>query len=131
MTQADTKSFWQRYREVIESDRWLKMREEYIYNDPDVRCERCRKKSSVYQMHHRHYSTLGKEDRRDLEILCIPCHRKADDERREQQVSDHWRNRVLGWSRSSHDDLSFMEAEEELKEYLDKIGEDYETGEDE
>lgn len=45
------------------------------------KCERCEATKNL-EVHHKHYETLFKEAPEDLEVLCIPCHARADELRR-------------------------------------------------
>lgn len=60
------------YYEYIDSKEWKAKRQEAFafYGE---RCSLCGKKKNL-QVHHIHYRTLGKEDVRDLTILCGGCH---------------------------------------------------------
>lgn len=44
-------------------------------------CMICRKNPGHLEFHHLHYLSLEREDPLDMEILCRPCHVKADEER--------------------------------------------------
>ena len=37
------------------------------------RCEQCGATKSL-QVHHKHYRTLGRERKKDVEVLCVHCH---------------------------------------------------------
>jgi hypothetical protein len=76
---------WRRpYWDVLKSERWKQLRAGIIA-ETGGRCEVCgylgRNRLHLY---HRHYRTLGRETRRDVELLCAWCH---NSERRE------WRQR--------------------------------------
>lgn len=70
-------------------------------------------------MHHRHYLTLGREQLQDIEVLCPPCHKFADEER-EQEV---WQRRVIAWARKKYGTywsslMDFDDVEVEFGEWL-------------
>src|SRR5262249_33409821 len=48
------------------------------------RCERCWHVSAYLELHHKHYHSLGSEQREDVELLCPKCHKGADEARCEE-----------------------------------------------
>lgn len=71
----------ERYRHHLSSDAWRATRRRLIAQAQN-RCARCGCLVTYLEIHHRHYKTLGNERDHDLEVLCEPCHEKADEERR-------------------------------------------------
>ena len=68
----------QHYWEVLKSDRWRQLRASVIA-ETGGRCEACGYLGqNRLHLHHRHYRTLGRETRRDVELLCAWCHKNAD-----------------------------------------------------
>jgi hypothetical protein len=67
------------YERHIKSAQWRNMRRD-IGRLRGNRCERCGS-SHRLELHHLTYERLGRELLSDLELLCIDCHRRADDER--------------------------------------------------
>lgn len=65
---AGEPSFYFRY---IASPEWKAKRAEFIAAQPC--CEVCEATEHL-QVHHKHYRTLGRESRGDVEILCHDCH---------------------------------------------------------
>ena len=51
------------------------------------RCERCPQSYHI-EVHHKHYRTFKREGLRDLEVLCLTCHNRADEDRRVKQVEE-------------------------------------------
>lgn len=60
------------YQEYLNSP-WWKHRREQAKKNAGYKCERCSAKGRL-EVHHRHYKTLGREKRADLEVLCGSCH---------------------------------------------------------
>lgn len=78
------------YRWYMKSSLW-KARRAVWYWFSDRRCEKCRRKMVLHPkgmryrlgaetvtVHHKHYRSLGHERRRDVELLCWPCHSAKD-----------------------------------------------------
>jgi HNH endonuclease len=67
------------YRRTLASPRWraLKLRRAVLVG---FRCERCPYRESPnnlargFELHHRHYLTVGEERLEDVELLCRSCH---------------------------------------------------------
>jgi 5-methylcytosine-specific restriction endonuclease McrA len=76
---ASGRGNWRRrYWDVLKSERWKLLREALIA-ETGSRCEACGYLGgNRLHLHHGHYRTLGREGRRDVELLCEPCHEKAD-----------------------------------------------------
>lgn len=95
-------SAWrERYEAVLRSPRWLALRARLI-RECDRRCQRCNRKSDPLQLHHRTYERLGEERDEDVEVLCLECHRKADEQRSansQARSSDRrYEGRMNGWA---------------------------------
>jgi 5-methylcytosine-specific restriction endonuclease McrA len=68
----------QHYWDVLKSDRWRQLPASVIA-ETGGRCEACGYLGrNRLQLHHRHYRTLGRETRIDVELLCAWCHKEAD-----------------------------------------------------
>lgn len=67
----------QDYKNYLFSAKWKAKRLE-IYNERRCKCERCKKPLNIneFQVHHKHYKTLFNENNEDLELICVPCHKK-------------------------------------------------------
>jgi DNA-directed RNA polymerase subunit RPC12/RpoP len=65
-----------KYEAHIRSAQWRNMRQGIIKLRGD-KCEHCGYRVTL-QLHHKTYERLGKELISDLELLCVPCHEKAD-----------------------------------------------------
>lgn len=106
------------------------------------RCERCGGEfpPEGINVHHKHYARLyGAELAGDVEILCLPCHAKADKEREareseaarineESRADAAWRARIEGFMRGRHGRdwesvRTFDEAEEEFERFLVRLEE--------
>ncbi len=77
----------QDYKNYLFSAKWKNKRFE-IYTERGGKCERCKKplKENEYQVHHKHYKTLFNENNEDLELLCVPCHKKHHNRRQYMQA---------------------------------------------
>lgn len=65
------------YQNYLTSDHWRELREAKLL-EKDFRCERCRNRSNL-QVHHKNYSSVGRERLTDLEVLCDQCHQLHHD----------------------------------------------------
>jgi hypothetical protein len=82
-----------RYWDVLKSERWNQLRVEIIA-ETGGRCEACGYwGQNRLHLHHLHYRALGRETRRDVELLCPFCHEKADASR----ARDNESRRFNGW----------------------------------
>lgn len=61
------------YLKYINSEEWIKKSKKWILEEG--KCERC-KGGHKLTCHHKHYSTMGFEKRRDIIVLCWECHKK-------------------------------------------------------
>jgi 5-methylcytosine-specific restriction endonuclease McrA len=121
------------YEKYLRSSRWKKFRLE-IMEYRAFRCQDCLVMGSKYtlQVHHLHYDTLGKEMPDDVLVLCYSCHKKADDERKEEAREeledrlyearlDGWVYKVYGgWALAP----SYSVAAQEFEDWLDRKGYD-------
>jgi len=108
----------------------------------NFRCERCgcEYPPEGINVHHKHYARLyGAELAGDVEILCPPCHAKADKEReaREREMARRneesradaaWFARINGFMQKRHGSdwesvRTFEEAEEEFERFLERLEE--------
>ena len=86
------------YIETLASRRWRRLRQQ-ILDETKSRCERCWKgPMHGLELHHKHYDTLGEEVRKDVELLCVPCHEMADLERECRVAERAWSARVAGFA---------------------------------
>lgn len=69
------------YTQYMQSPAWQKRRAARLAL-AQYRCERCDAYGVAVEVHHLHYRSLGHEADEDLEVLCKPCHDRADAERR-------------------------------------------------
>ncbi len=65
------------YRKYIQSAEWRAFRVKML-ELRDYKCEHCHRSPRVLEVHHKHYRNLTRETSKDVEVLCQPCHRKAD-----------------------------------------------------
>lgn len=72
------------YRRHLRSSKWryLKAR---VVNSRGQKCERCGARFGL-QLHHKTYQRLGDELPSDVELLCKPCHTRADLRRMRQNI---------------------------------------------
>lgn len=75
------------YREVLRSAEWRALKWRCIMR-AGFRCERCGRRyrglrvrgaMRVFNLHHRHYLTVGAETPEDVMVLCRICHRLEHD----------------------------------------------------
>lgn len=80
-------TYLERWQARIKHPSWQQKREFFLWACHG-RCERCgtNPHTKELQLHHLHYETLWYESHQDLQLLCPPCHYKADEERAEQQA---------------------------------------------
>jgi len=64
--------FKPKHRKVLNSPQWKKTREK-VFRFYGEKCLSCNSQEKV-QVHHLHYSTMGKERVKDLIPLCSKCH---------------------------------------------------------
>lgn len=62
------------YKEYLKSEHWQKIRMTAIKN-ADGRCQLCNSDKRL-EVHHRTYQRVGKENIKDLTVLCHKCHKK-------------------------------------------------------
>lgn len=74
------------YREYINSPHWKKKRAEFI-ESVGGRCERCGSTKQL-QVHHKHYRTLKRESKEDVEVLCKECHELEHEEKGVTQTNE-------------------------------------------
>lgn len=123
------KPWRQMYSEYIRSARWKRKRAHRIYLSGGE-CESCGTsvRESNLEVHHLHYETLGRELMSDLEVLCKPCHDKADRAREsesKQRASDAlWEAQLNGWATKVYGELWFLRGYDrisyEFVKWLDK-----------
>ena len=76
-----------RYLTYIASVEWRDRRHHFLrrtFLRGRYHCELCpftSKSEGVFEVHHRHYGSLGREQHEDVEVLCGTCHPKADQTR--------------------------------------------------
>lgn len=63
------------YVEYLNSFHW-KAKRQLVVDRADGHCERCRKATKRFQVHHKTYDRQGDELLTDLEALCARCHMK-------------------------------------------------------
>lgn len=77
----------ERYETVLRSARWRQLKWRRIMK-AEFRCEQCgrryqglRRRGALraFQLHHRHYRTVGCEELDDVMVLCPICHRLMHD----------------------------------------------------
>ncbi len=71
------------YRLYLRSPLWRARRRIWIL-EAGGRCQCCRSRRRL-SVHHRTYKRLGRERRRDIQVLCWDCHRRADAWRRHRR----------------------------------------------
>jgi 5-methylcytosine-specific restriction endonuclease McrA len=85
------------YRQRITGPEWLALRRRLLAA-AGYRCQRCWDSGVTLQLHHKTYDRLGHEVDEDFEVLCIPCHKSADEERAEEVEARRYYARLNGWA---------------------------------
>ncbi|NMC59986.1 MAG: HNH endonuclease [Candidatus Methanofastidiosa archaeon] len=77
--QAKTQLEWKKvYESYIRSEIWREIRNQAIIR-ANNECEKCGSHLEKLDVHHINYDNIvGKEKTEDLQVLCYPCHQKAD-----------------------------------------------------
>ena len=70
-------NYREKYLEYLKSDKWKSIRES-LFKERGKKCERYNPKtcSNKIEVHHKTYKNIFNEKLKDLEVLCINCHRK-------------------------------------------------------
>lgn len=63
------------YDKYLRSKHWKKIRKKAL-DRAQYQCQLCASKDAVLDVHHNNYNNIGKEEEKDLIVLCRPCHRK-------------------------------------------------------
>lgn len=115
------------YSAYIKSPAWRRTAEAVKRHFGYV-CKKCGYAGWNVEVHHLNYDRLGKELFSDLEVLCKPCHDKADKERAISNQVDHEDNRREAayktymekkYGEDWYEDDSF-ETREEFDEWLEE-----------
>jgi hypothetical protein len=79
------------YRSALDSPHWRNLSRQ-VRIQRGNRCEACGAWAveKRLELHHLHYDTLGREQARDVKLLCADCHREADTERVRTARFDAW-----------------------------------------
>lgn len=96
------------YEPYLKSDVWLEIRSQAIVR-ANNKCERCGSNLGKLDVHHITYDHIGgREKPEELQVLCYPCHQKADrirtiktDERRKNA---RYRARLEGYAARKYGD---------------------------
>jgi len=92
------------YSAYIASAKW-KIKARAALARADHKCQKCgrTKWSSRLEVHHKTYERFKNEHPEDLEVLCVECHAKADEQRRTVVAVKKQRKvfsaRMNGWAR--------------------------------
>ena len=108
------------YTDAIESPRWKRLRSEMIKEAGNI-CDNCKEHFDYLELHHKHYKNLGKEKKKDLMVLCAPCHKKADSRR----THTRWHTELKAlytyarkkWGEDWEDYISFHSALEDFHKW--------------
>ena len=93
----------QAYVDYITSDTWKEKARE-VRLRAGYECEECGMGGCELQVHHKHYDSFGNEDLRDLQCLCIACHRMADRRRKRRKKRQIFEAQLNGWGRKVYGD---------------------------
>lgn len=67
--------FTKDYKEYLDSDTWIKRREEILYQR-GRKCECCGSRKRLH-VHHKTYIRFTREEDYDLVVLCLSCHKSV------------------------------------------------------
>jgi len=102
------KRWKQRYIEHINSAYWKELKRKVIARR-GCKCEACGAVDASLDMHHKHYQTFPRERQKDVQLLCRPCHKIADQER---AFRGRIERALYRWDRGveSSDDVELLSA---------------------
>lgn len=86
-----TGSSRERYRAYLVSEQWQQKRVAVFHRAGGV-CEECRT-APAREVHHKFYGNFGEERLEDLQALCPPCHRRADEKLRMEREIERQQTR--------------------------------------
>ena len=114
------------YTTYINSDVW-RLKCKRLVQLAGFRCQECGRCAIGLEVHHLTYDRLGNEHDRDLQVLCSPCHEKADPIRSVHASTRSWTARVEGWATKKYGDdwdswKSFEDVSDEFETWLDNRG---------
>lgn len=66
------------YLAYLRSNEWRERRLEFL-EDSNYECEECGEDAK--EVHHKHYNSIGNEERDDVEVLCSDCHENREIEK--------------------------------------------------
>jgi 5-methylcytosine-specific restriction endonuclease McrA len=119
-------TFTAQYTKYLESLQWKVQREKALRR-AGFKCERCGMefKHMMLHVHHKNYERLGKELPEDLEVLCLECHPKADEERKTKARRKHENARLDGWASKKYGEnwAEYMDEDavaEEFEDWLER-----------
>jgi hypothetical protein len=75
--ETDERDYYDDYQSYISSREW-EIKSFHTKAKAGWRCEQCKRpgKKNRLHLHHKHYKTLFRERRCDVEVLCDNCHKK-------------------------------------------------------
>ena len=62
------------YPDYLQSALWLAIKQDYRKHHPKQFCHICQTTEGQFDIHHKHYTTIGRESRNDIIELCHSCH---------------------------------------------------------
>ncbi len=89
------KTWKQRYTAHINGPYWAELKRKVIKRR-GCKCERCERSDCGLDLHHKHYRTFGRERQKDVTLLCRPCHRIEDAERKKRGDAERAWVRLCG-----------------------------------
>ena len=60
------------YKEYLKSKHWIEFRKKIL--KVRTRCQSCGESYARFNIHHKHYNSLGREKNEDVLVLCEECH---------------------------------------------------------
>ena len=119
--QAKNQLEWKKvYEAYLKSDIWIEIRNQAI-SRANNKCEWCGLNPIKLDVHHITYNHIGgRENPEELQVLCYPCHQKADHIRNiktdDRRKSSRYRARLEGYaSRNYGDDWDLNFDEEKIE----------------
>ena len=107
------------YKQYIKSEEWSNKRRYALYK-ADYRCQKCGRRATSLEVHHKHYDTLYRERLEDVQVLCVSCHHSADSDREHWTALETWAHKVYGECWYDHDETRIQEEFDEWLEWKER-----------
>ena len=76
------------YEDYLQTIHWRRFREE-IFEERNKTCESCKcdLTKTQYNIHHKNYRRVGKENKADVMLLCLKCHTEHHDKKNKKKAN--------------------------------------------